>query len=161
MPAAGEPVVVDAGPLISLAAVEQLDLLARIYARVLVPEAVIEEISMPPYDAAPILGCGWIERGHVQAPPLPEVLAALDAGETSVIMLALQESIRHVLIDERKGRRVALAAGLSVSGTVGVVLRAKRLGLLSEVRPVLVGLREAGLWLADDLIERTAREAGE
>lgn len=71
--------------------------------------------------------------------PLPDVLAALDAGETSVIMVALQQGIKLVLIDERKGRRVALAAGLEVSGTVGVILRAKRWGLVPAVRPVLEG----------------------
>jgi predicted nucleic acid-binding protein len=92
---------------------------------------------------------------------LPDVLAALDPGETAVIMLALEQGLRQVLMDERKGRRVAAAAGLSVSGTVGVILRAKRNGHVRAVRPLLRGLRDTGLWLADDLIERTVREAGE
>ncbi|HEY9594839.1 MAG TPA: DUF3368 domain-containing protein [Spirochaetia bacterium] len=161
MPGPGEPVVVNATPLISLAAVGQLDLLPKLYARVVVPEAVIAEVSAPPYDATPILQRMWIERGRLQRPPLPDVVAALDPGETSVIMIALQERIKLVLMDERKGRRVAAAAGLAVSGTVGVILRAKLLGHLQAVRPVLNGLSAAGLWLADELIERAAREVGE
>jgi predicted nucleic acid-binding protein len=161
MPEPSDRVVVDAGPLIALSAVGHLELLHQVYGRVVVPQAVLAEIDVPGYDRTAVLGADWLERVALTAAPPPWILSKLDAGETSVIMTALEQSIRLVLIDERKGRRVARAAGLQVAGTVGVLLRAKRLGHLAAVRPALQQLKSSGLWLSDELIERAATAAGE
>src|SRR4051812_28195437 len=135
MPAPTEAVVVNATPLISLAAVGCLGLLPKLFTRVIVPETVLGEVAQPPYDSTALLQAPWVERGRLAGGAPISSVAALDPGETAVILVALQEGVKLVLIDERKGWRVALASGLAVSGTVGVILRARRLGYLPAVRP--------------------------
>ena len=58
-------------------------------------------------------------------------------------------------------RRVAALNGLRVTGTLGVLLRAKQRGILSEVRPTLDRLREGGMWLSNDVCAWLLRQAGE
>jgi predicted nucleic acid-binding protein len=79
--------------------------------------------------------------------------ANLGAGEAAVIELALQEGVRRVVIDERRGRRAALAVGLQVTGTLGLLGRAKELGLIPAVRPFVEALRVVG-WYDAAVIER-------
>jgi len=66
-----------------------------------------------------------------------------------------------VIVDERRGRTAARTMGLRVTGSVGILLRAKRLGVLSEVGPCLRAMRAGGVWLSDRLVEFALREAGE
>jgi predicted nucleic acid-binding protein len=89
------------------------------------------------------------------------VVAALDQGEAEVITLAIELGVRHVLIDETAGRRVAQLLGLDVSGTVGVLLRAKQGGRVAAVRPLLDDLRRHGIWLGQRVYQFAIREAGE
>jgi len=66
-----------------------------------------------------------------------------------------------VLMDERRGRAAARRLGLSVQGTLGVLVRAKRAGALETVGAHLHSLRRAGFWIADDIVGRTLDAAGE
>lgn len=91
----------------------------------------------------------------------PLLLAELDAGEAAVITLALDRGIRRVAIDERRGRAIASVCGLSVVGTVGLLLRAKREGHLLALKPSVQTMRAAGVWLSDRLVAFALREARE
>ena len=106
---------------------------------------------------------GWIIRqplpDRVTRPPQ---LAALEAGEAEVIILALgMTSPAVVLLDDRPARRVAEEMGLIVLGTAGVLLLAKDAGLVSSIRPLLADLRYAGLYLAEVTAEEVLAIAGE
>lgn len=144
------PVVVNTGPILALAFIGHLTLLRTLYTRVYVPEAVAQEVLR---GGASGLGVGafvqaaWIERRAVHSAPHPLVVAALDQGEAEVVTLAIELNIRHVLIDETAGRRVAHVLGLDISGTVGALPRAKREGHNTAVRPLLDELRGRGIWL--------------
>ena len=81
--------------------------------------------------------------------------------EASAIALALEHHIGLVAIDERRGRLFARDAGLRVTGSLGVLLRAKRLGLIEEVRPRIDQMRAAGIWTSDSLFNAVLREAKE
>jgi predicted nucleic acid-binding protein len=87
--------------------------------------------------------------------------AVLDEGEAAVIQLALDQGIRRVCIDERAGRRMASAVGLQVVGTLGLLLRAKQLGHLPALRPVVQRLTSAGAWYDQELLTRVFHAAGE
>ena len=85
----------------------------------------------------------------------------MDEGDASAIALALEEGIRLVAIDERRGRLVARDTGLAVVGSVGLLLRAKRLALIDAVAPRLWAMRAKGIWLGEALVRRVLEEAGE
>lgn len=163
MPAADEPVVVNAGPLLWLGYCGQIDLLRALHARVLTPLAVMDELRRqrhwPPagHASAPT----WVEVEAPSAPPSSDLRTGLDDGEAHVIALAIERGIRLVAIDETKGRAVALARGLVVTGSVGVLVRAKKQGLLAAVKPCLDAMRAGGAWLGEELLAAILRDAGE
>jgi len=101
---------------------------------------------------------------EVTGPPQadPMLTAMLDEGEAAVIALAGAQGISHVLIDERKGRRIARKIyGLTVWGTARVLIEAKLSGLLPTVRDELLTLQKHGYWLGDDVMSEACRLAGE
>ena len=91
-----------------------------------------------------------------------ELEGSLDAGEASAIVLALELGARQLLMDERRGREVAKAAGLTVTGLVGVALMGKRDGLLPAIGPFLDDLvTRGGMRLAPQVRLRAIVLAGE
>jgi predicted nucleic acid-binding protein len=75
--------------------------------------------------------------------------------------LALEIGAQWVILDDRPERRVAQSLGLPVIGTLGVLLAAKRRGLLDALRPELDGLIKFGFFIAPDLYEQILGDAGE
>jgi hypothetical protein len=89
------------------------------------------------------------------------LLAGLDLGETAVIQLGLELEVHAVAIDEWKGRRAALASGLRVTGSLGLLGRAKSQGLIPELKPLLEKAVAAGIWYNPELIRTVLEAAGE
>ena len=155
-------IVADTGPLIALARVEQLDVLPALFQRVLLTPIVLAEC-----EARPDRGEGHhiraaLEAGcfALQAPrdALPEL--GIDPGETSALALALEHSA-SVLMDDKAGRSVARQLGVSVIGTVGVLVLAKRRGLLSRLHPLLESPMASGYFLTPNQVNEALRLAGE
>jgi len=125
-------VISDTSPLNYLALIDLQDILPALFERVLIPEAVWHELSSP---AAPLpvkdwLGTSpsWLDRRIVSQ--ISPDLQTLDSGEREAIALAQSVEAGLVLLDERRGRRVARGLGLTVSGTLGVLDLAARRGLV-------------------------------
>lgn len=159
-------VVADAGPLIHLSQVRLLDLLPTLYGKVVVPDLVFSEVvregdTLP--GSADLRAAGWIERAaHDPRVPLFQLLRAqLDSGEAAALSVAVERQATLVLSDDRPARSAAEQLGLSVKGTLGLLVEAKRRGLIREVAPVVTELRSRGLWLSARLVERILAEAGE
>jgi predicted nucleic acid-binding protein len=133
-------VVADTSPINYLVLIDQIAILPRLYARVLIPPAVFDELTQP---AAPVLVRGWTERHpswlEVMSPKNTLALAQLDLGESQAIALAGELGVGVVLIDELAGRQEAKRRGLRVAGTLSVLDDADRAGLLKfdEVIPRL------------------------
>lgn len=89
------------------------------------------------------------------------LLTQLDDGEAQAIALAMELTDVSVILDDKKARRVARQAGLAVIGTFGVLLRAKRHGVVPAIRPLLAALREAGFRMTAALYDETLRLTGE
>lgn len=158
-----EYVVSNAGPLIALAKVGHLSLLRRCYASVLVPHAVFSEISQARFaEASEIKSADFLVKCELERPVEPFLLAELGIGEAEAIALAIQRQAMRLLIDERKGRRIAtIVYGVKVTGTAGILLRAKQRGFITAIRPALKQMRESGYFLSDRLIDGICQSAGE
>lgn len=119
---------------------------------------------MPPLASARsdvIAATSWLEMVTVK-PVEPLLSAELGRGEAEVIALATARSGAAVLIDERRGRRIAETVyGLTVRGTVGTLVVAKRRQLIAEPFPHLDALTRSGYHLAPSLIDAACRAVGE
>lgn len=85
----------------------------------------------------------------------------LDLGEAATISLAVHVSASLVLMDERKGRKIAREVyGIAVIGTGRLLVEAKRATLISSVRPAIEQMRANGYWLADNIVAEILQQAG-
>jgi predicted nucleic acid-binding protein len=158
-----QPIVSNTGPLLGLSRIGQLGLVIRMFPEVIIPREVMEELLLTPHADVDELRqqlLGYtVSMTSSQADPL--LLAQLDPGEAAVISLASQRGL-PVLMDERKGRRVAsLIYQLPVIGTGGLLVAAKRRGLIRAVRPMLEQMQAGGYFLGPSLVAECLRRAGE
>ncbi len=159
-------VVSNTSPIINLAAIGRLELLQQLYGTIAIPQAVYNEIAVRGSGqpgASEIQTSPWFERHHVRDAALVQRLKQhLDAGESEAIALAVEMQADQLLLDERRGRTIAKQQGVSVMGLLGVLLIAKRQGLLETIRPVLYDLRTvAGFWIDPELFTQVLESAGE
>ncbi len=158
-----EVVAINASPLIALFRSAQADLLPRLFNRIVVPDVVWQEVVVEGHDDAAargLVGQNWPVRDN---PPVSQRIADwnLGTGETSVLSYALAHPPVRAVIDDAHARRCARTLGIPMLGTGGILLLAKRRGLLPSVTLGLDRLQGAGLWLSDELIELLKTQAGE
>lgn len=162
-------VVSDTSPITNLAAVGQLDLLRQLYRTIVIPEAVYTEMvaaGKPVPGAVEVQTLCWIQ---VQSIDDVQRVAALqssqnniDLGEAEAIALALELKAELLLMDERRGRVLGQSCGLNVTGLLGILLQAKRKGLIPLVKPVVDELIEkANFRLDNQLYVTVLGSAGE
>jgi predicted nucleic acid-binding protein len=159
-------IVSNASPLINLARIGQLDLFTQLYGELVVPEAVWREVVLEGAGqpgAEEIETAAWIQVQPVVNRELVRALRQdLDAGEAEAIALALEVGAEFLLMDERLGREKALYLGVRCVGLIGVLIEAKRRGLISGVQPLLNALRDmAGFWVSEALYRRVLQDEGE
>jgi hypothetical protein len=159
------PVVSNASPLILYAAIGRLGLLRELFGEVVIPPAVRSEVTgdVGRPGAQEVASTSWIREQAPLHPPAAHGLPGdLDPGEAEALALALEAAAPVlVLMDDHAGRRVAAQRGLTVVGTAGILVLAKRRGLLASVRPSLDQLRASGLYLDESLYGAVLQEVGE
>ena len=139
-------VVSDASPLIALARIDCLELLPKLYGRVLIPTEVYSEVMVAGAGlpgASQIARASWIEIAAVNDSAAVEearLRTGLGAGEVSAIILAKEIAAELTLIDERRARRFAKEEGLEVIGCVGILETLYRGDHLSDLRDAFVRL---------------------
>lgn len=157
-------VVCNTTPLIALSLIERLDLLEKLYGQVMIPSAVEAELLAGGHSKigiAQIKNATFITVIPLMDPLRATLLSDLDRGEAEVLALALEQEADLVIIDERLARLHAARLGLNLTGTVGILVRAKREGLINEVRPYLDSLVTGGIYLGESLIDHVLTLTGE
>lgn len=141
-------IVSDTAPISELAKVEYLDLLPQLFGKVVIPQGVFNELQIGQHPAAFIVqNLAWLEVVTVDNQQLVEELQKsfhLHLGESEAIALAEEIGASQLLIDEKAARKVALARKLPIIGTMGILLLAKRRGLLDSVKDVLNEMQAKG-----------------
>lgn len=156
-----DSLVINTGPLIALAKADALDLAGQLPYRFLCPAEVRRELDAGTAAGHQAIEPDWLEVVGLEAPLSPVTRASLDAGEAAVIQLALERQLRLVVIDESKARVAARAAGLQVTGSLGLLGRARRLGLIGEIGPLIQRASEGGVHYHPDLVRRVLEAVGE
>jgi len=151
-------------PLLYLHLIKQLELLTQLYGKVYIPPAVESElqagaargVNVPQVSALP-----WLQVMPLASTTSIPIVMDLGRGEAEVIALGLENPHSRLILDDTLGRRIARLQQLQVTGTVGVVVKAKHAGYLPAVAPVIGALQKAGLWLSDAVVAEVLRQAGE
>lgn len=157
--------IVNTAPLIFLSKIERLDLL-RIGAEVVyAPATVLSELKAVQDEAVmavqAILGTWLLDKACSQPNLLTIAGQALDPGEAEVVALALELGTKDVVLDDLDARRFARRSGLQPIGTLGLLLAAKRAGIIPAVSPEIDALRKAGFHSSNALVTRILAEAEE
>lgn len=145
-----EIIIVDASVLIALEKIDLLQILCKIYKEVVLPDAVIKEIgniNIPCYSVR-----------KVESRLLNILMRDLNLGrgEAEVIALAYETNLK-ILIDDLKARKVAEDLGLSVSGSIGVLLKAEKLGFIKSALKKTQELKNKGFYISDELLAKISK----
>jgi predicted nucleic acid-binding protein len=156
--------IVNASPLILLGKANKLALLGKIGEQIIVPEAVVYEVSAKEDGESMLSFLKDDARFTIQKNiEVPNYLLAWDlgAGETQAIALALKLNPERVVLDDMEARKCAKSFELNVIGTLGLVARAKHLGLIEQARPVFQELADSGMYIDSTLLASILVELGE
>ncbi|MGH9762902.1 MAG: DUF3368 domain-containing protein [Blastocatellia bacterium] len=147
-----EPIVADTTCLIGLERINHLDILPGLFEPIFIPPEVDREFGV----ALP-----WLT---VHTPSNVALIATLkllvDDGESEAIALANEVGWR-ILLDDSRARSVSRNLNVPVIGTVGVLVKAKEMGIVQLLRPILVDLEAGGFYIGTALMEEALRLAGE
>lgn len=115
-------------------------------------------IDLSPFTSAP-----WIQTLHSSNEELIKNLSdSLDKGESAAISLALEIKADYLAIDERAGREIAKKLGLKIIGLLGILVRAKKLGVIQKVKPILnLLINNANFYIHQNLYDQVLGDIGE
>lgn len=156
-------VVSDTTPILSLLKVGQLNLLNQLYGKLIILQAVFDEVEAGRHKDfyTDLYKLNWVDVRTIANREQLEKLSNLGAGEAEAITLANEIKADLVLIDERIGRFYARKLGLKLSGTLGVLLKAKQAGHVQHVKPIVNSLLNQRIFISDRLKQRTLELANE
>lgn len=147
----------NASPLIFLSRAGLLELLQLEGNEIVVPKPVADEIQRRNADDPAVQAIGKTNWLRVLDPaPIPDTIQAWDLGigETSVLAWGHHHPGTVIIVDDLAARRCAASLGIAVRGTLGLILTAKRRGVIPAARPVLEKLRRSGMYLSDRVLNQ-------
>lgn len=158
-------VIVNSTPLIALCHVNRLDVLKELYGEITIPKAVYDEISVKEDSVckkAVDEALGWIHVQKIQNTMAKEMFKSqLHDGEVEVMILAKEQDADIAIIDDQNAKKYAKYLGLPVTGTLGILIKAKQEGHISELKPILDVMVRNGIYIKASLIEYCLEMVGE
>lgn len=141
----------------------KLDLLKQLYSQIFIPLAVYNEIEAGKAKGfyKDLSKFDWIKIVEVKDKPAIKYFLDLDSGEAEAIVLATELNADLIVLDEKLGRFHAKNADLKITGTIGILFKAKTDGLIHELKPLLEELTEKDVWISEKLKKEILEKAGE
>jgi predicted nucleic acid-binding protein len=160
-------IVSNTTPIVCFLKLGRLDILKNIFNEIIISQAVYAEVTAKPDEAEAITAL--TESGLFKTRPVENKFAVsllqkqigLDLGESESIVLAQELKAELLLMDERKGRRVAAENGISISGTLDVLIKAKQMNLVKEIRPLLNELITKDIRIGNNLLKKVLESVNE
>lgn len=156
-------VVSNTTPIISLLKIDKLQILKNLYGEIFIAQEVFNEINAGKTKEyyTDLSKVEWIKIKKIRDRKSLSYFLDLDKGEAETIILAAEMEADLTILDETLGRYHAKHAGLKLTGTLGIVLKAKNSGYIKEIKPLLSDLKNKGIWLSDNLIDEVLKSANE
>lgn len=147
-------IISDTSCLIILSNIGELALLRNVYGYVITTLDIAIEFG----ETLP----EWIEIGKVADLSKQQLLETqIDKGESSAIALAMEMPNSTIILDDYKARKIASHLKLTYTGTIGVIIKAKKLGIISSIKPILQKIKETNFRLSTEIELQALIEAGE
>ena len=154
-------VISDASPIISLAVIQKLDILTKLFDKVYIPNAVWEELveAKLTEDIAQIKP--FFRDKVMRLKSLNYLFPFVDYGESEAILLCKEINADFLIIDDKKARQIAELIGVECVGTIGVLFEAKQKGFIKELRPLFVKLIKNKRYYSKAILNSVLIKAGE
>ena len=151
--------VINASPIISLCKIGVENILFELFEKVFITDEVIGEIDSKPGRMSNFIkdsiANGKLKKYSVaKKSMIDDLYGKMHKGELSVVIAGLELQADYVIIDEIAARNFAESLSLNPIGTIGLLRIAKKKGLIQSVKPFLMELREKGMWLSKQIIEK-------
>ena len=159
-------VIVNSTPILALGNIGKLDILRQLYGTIYIADAVYKEVTATDDKASAALRLSenWIKVLNIDNPQdYAMYRAKLHAGEVETMILAQQDSFGAdlVILDDLAARKTAKYLGLTVAGTIGVLIKAKQEGIVPEVRPLLDKMIANGFYISEKTMNMVLSKIGE
>lgn len=158
-------VIVNSTPIILLSNANCLEILKEVYGQIVIPQSVYDEVIQKEDSACfnLINKPDWIIVENVKDTTSKKMYQSkLHSGEVEVMMLAQEEPKADLLIlDDNAAKKTAKYLGLTVTGTLGVLLKAKSLGIISSVKNIIDKIIENGFYITEEIYSLVLSQAGE
>lgn len=158
-------VIVNSTPLIALCHVNQLVVLKQLYGEIIIPKAVYDEISVKEDSICKKTvdeSLDWIHVQEIQNHVAKAMFKSqLHEGEVEVMILAMEQQADVVIIDDQNAKKYAKYLKLPVTGTLGVLMKAKQNGYIFELKPILDRMIQNGIYIKESLVEICLKQVGE
>ncbi|MEX8546661.1 MAG: DUF3368 domain-containing protein [Mucilaginibacter sp.] len=147
-------VIADTSCFILLTNINELDLLHKTYGQIVTTPEIAAEYRIVLPDWVQIVAVS--DSGKQQLFELQ-----IDKGESSAIALAIETPDANIILDDYKARKIAMQLGLDVTGTVGVIIKAKLKGIIPSIKPILEKISRTNFRLSEDVENQALKEAKE
>lgn len=157
-------VIVNSTPLIILSNAENLSILKSVYKEITIPQAVFAEVTAKKDTACSELkkNLDWIHINKISDESSKRMYQAkLHAGEVEVMIFAQEQKADLVILDDNAAKKTAKFLNLTVTGTLGVLLKAKSLGIIQSVKPIADKIRENGFFITEEIYNLVLKQANE
>ena len=147
-------IIADSSCLILLEKIEELELLKKLFGKVIITSIIAEEFGNPLPE--------WISIKNAENKNYQNILElSVDRGEASAIALAVEQSDCLLILDDQKARKLAAELKLKYAGTISLLVEAKLKGYVTSVRPLIDKIRKTNFRLTPELEKKIIKSAGE